>query len=193
MATSTKQKVQVLCKIGYPELAEPNEDGKYSILCVVSDPDSIQAAEGLVVAESNLGFQSDTLPAGAFNPIRSAQERKPDGEFAFKSPFINEKEGAIVFRAKSGFAPKTFFGRDQLACDPADIRGGDECVVEISGYSYKNQSTGVALSLNAVWQINQGNGELERGGSGNAFANFDASKLQFRTPVLKSDDPDAGL
>ena len=193
MPTSTKQKIQIPCIIGYPELSAPNEDGKYSGLFLVDDPDAIQAVERLVAAESKLGFQSDTLPAGAFNPIRSAQERKPDGEFAFKSAFVHEREGAIVFRAKSGYAPKTVCGRDRLTCDPADIRGGDECVVEITGYSYKNQSSGVALSLNGVWLINQGNGELERGGSGNAFANFDASKLKFRTPTFKSDDPDAGL
>lgn len=193
MAQSTKEKIQVICYVGYPEISEPNEDGKYSVMCLVTDPASIESVKLLVGLESELGFKSKEIPAGAFNPIRSAQERKPDGEFAFKSPFINEKEGAIVFRAKSGFAPKTFFGPNQTACDAADIHGGDECVVEVSAYSYSNQSSGVAFSLGGIWQINPGNRELERGGSGGSFAGFDASKLKFRKPVLKSNDPDAGL
>ncbi|MDC0572940.1 DUF2815 family protein [Luminiphilus sp.] len=192
MAQSTKQKLQIVCHVGYPEIAEPNEDGKYSVLALVSDSAQIGAVEDLLKAECQLGFQSDEVPAGAFNPIRSAQEKKPDGEFAFKSPFINQKEGAIVLRAKSGFQPKTIFGPNQTPCDAADISGGDECVIEIAGYSYKNQSTGVAFSLNGVWKINAGNGVLERGGSGGAFSGFDASKLKFRGPNL-SNDNDAAL
>lgn len=193
MAQSTKQKIQIVCHVGYPEIAEPNEDGKYSVLALVSDPAQIGAVEDLLKAECQHGFQSDEVPAGAFNPVRSAQEKKPDGEFAFKSGFINEKECAIVLRAKSGFQPKTIFGPNQTPCDAADIRGGDECVIEVSAYSYKNQSTGVAFSLNGIWKINAGNGELERGGSGGAFSGFDSSKLNFRAPNISKNDTDAAL
>ena len=66
MAQSTKQKIQIVCHVGYPEIAEPNEDGKYSVLALVSDPAQIGAVEDLLKSECQHGFQSDEVPAGAF-------------------------------------------------------------------------------------------------------------------------------
>ena len=194
MATSTKRPIQVNGILGYPNISEPDENGKYSALFLVKDPVVIAEIKALVKSEAALGFPelNGELPPGAHNPIRSAQERKADGRFAFKSEFINQEEGAIVIRAKSGFAPKTVSGEQQFPCDPADIEGGDEVSAVIRAYAYNNQSSGVAFSLDKVLLVNKGNGELQRGGSGGSFT-FDVSKLNFRKPDMLSSDPDAAL
>ena len=194
MATSTKQPIQISAIIGYPNLVDPDENGKYSVLFRITDPESIAAVKALALKEAERGFPelNGELPPGAHNPIRSAQERKADGTFAFKSEFINKAEGAIVIRAKSGFAPKTASGEKAIPCDPADIEGGDEVCAVITGYSYNNQSSGVAFSLGNILLVNKGDGELQRGGSGGSFA-FDVSKLNFRKPDMLSSDPDAAL
>lgn len=195
MATSTKQPIQINGVIGYPNICDSDENGKYSALFLITEPETISAVKALFKKEAERGFPelNGELPPGAHNPIRSAQERKPDGSFAFKSEFINSKEGAIVIRAKSGFAPKTASGQQMLPCDPQDIEGGDEISAVITGYAYNNQSSGVAFSLGNILLVNKGNGELQRGGSGGSFAGFDVSKLNFRKPDMLSSDPDAAL
>lgn len=184
-----KRAVAVFGLVAYPSLTQPSEaSGKYDTLFIVDPTDPTYAdLEALVgdLAEDLCG--SRELPPRYHNPLRDGDEKKPDGSWTFKHDAFR---GKAVVRLKSAFQPKCYFGPRQTPCDAAEIKGGDECVIEITGFNFNNQSAGVALSLGPVWQINPGSVSIERGGSGGtSFANIDSSRFQFRgAESLHSDD-----
>jgi hypothetical protein len=175
------QVIEVLARIAYPEIKEPSPEagGKHVALFLVEDAASREALEELVGDLSEATFRSRDLPAGAHNPLRDANERKPSGEYAFRHPAFRVNDG-IVFRAKTAYQPACVWGPNEVPIDAGEIQGGDEVLVQISGYGYANQSRGVGLSMGRVWLVRKGDVRIERGtGSQAAVRRIDRSRLQF--------------
>lgn len=176
-----KSRVVVSATCAYPEVAELNERGQYSCLFIVpKDSDDLQPLRQLLRFHIQSKFQQPTLPPGAFDPLRDADEMdQASGQYKFKpQPF---RGGNVVFRAKSRYDVPVFDGEDrQLVHDKRILRGGDPVLVELSAYAYSNQSQGVALSLASIWRIGAGDVLIEKGGSaGSAFAHYDTAKIRF--------------
>ena len=175
------QVIEVLARIAYPEIKEPSAEagGKYVALFLVEDAASREALEELVGDLSLATFRSRDLPPGAHDPLRDANERKPSGEYAFRHPAFRVDNG-LVFRAKTGYQPACVWGPNETPIDAGEIQGGDEVLVQVSGYAYSNQSRGVGLSMGRVWLLRKGDVRIERGtGSQAAVRRIDRSRLQF--------------
>jgi hypothetical protein len=177
-----KRTVAVVGIIAYPSLAEPDENGKFNCLVAV-DPDepSLKDLQKLVGDHAETLTGKRQLSGRFHDPLRDGDEPGKDGSgFAFKNDIFR---GRVVFRAKTGFQPMTVAGPHREKCDPAQIRGGDHVVVEVSGFSFSNQSAGVGISLNAIWQLRAGDVVVDKGGSaGSAFGKLDTSRLKFVDP-----------
>ena len=186
-----RSRIAVAGRIAYPELTHLNERGFYACTFIMQPgTEDLERLKQLLQLNVRETFGGDQMPAGAHNPLRDANERKGDG-YAFKHDGFRV-EGGKVFRCKSKFEVQTFATARRTPCNPADIRGGDECVVEVGVYGYNKQSSGVAISLSSVWLINPGTVRIERGGAaGGSFASYDVSKLNFNEPA-PSAEPEKG-
>lgn len=179
--TTKSQVIEVLARIAYPEIAQPLPEagGKYVALFLVEDQPSREALEELVADLTEATFRSRTLPPGAHDPLRDANERKPSGEYAFRHPAFRVNNG-LVFRAKTAYQPDCVWGPNEVPIEAGEIQGGDEVLVQISGYAYANQSRGVGLSMGRLWLLRKGEVRIERGtGSQAAVRRIDRSRLQF--------------
>jgi hypothetical protein len=115
--------------------------------------------------------------SGYWNPLRSGDELKPDGSRSFKDPAF---EGQMVFRAKTKYQPRLVSGPHRDPIDASDIRGGDHVIVAINAYSYRNQSTGVGLSMSAVWWVKPGETAIGGGAKGgSSFSDIDTDGVEF--------------
>jgi len=160
--------ISVKCKIAYPELTEQNDNGVYQILGIV-EPDSESAAKLKALVRANLEtlYPNGIPKAGYWNPIRSGDELKGDGELAFKDEAFR---GQLVFRAKTKFQPKVYRGAHRDQAEASLPRSGDHAILAITAYAYRNASTGVGLSLNSVWWVKPG--ERPIGGAGKGGSSF---------------------
>ena len=175
------QVIEVLARIAYPEIKEPSAEagGKFVALFLVEDAASQEALQELVGDLSLATFRSRDLPPGAHDPLRDANERKPTGEYAFRHPAFLVNNG-LVFRAKTAYQPDCVWGPNEVPIEAGEIQGGDEVLVQISGYAYANQSRGVGLSMGRLWLVRKGEMRIERGtGSQAAVRRIDRSRLQF--------------
>lgn len=190
-----KRIVAVHAIIAYPSLDEVDDrSGKYSALFLVDPDDSksgLAALKKLIADHSEAVLGKRKIPKGSHHPLGRCDDVKPDGTVRFKHSFFTAHPDWVAFRAKSNFQPSCVAGASQTSVEPEEIRGGAEVVVEIQAYGYKNQSSGVALSLGGVWQINPPEVAIERGGaSGSSFKKMDASKFDFKTPFNNDDEDD---
>jgi hypothetical protein len=188
-----KASVPVFCTLAYPSLTEPDEQsGKFSVLAILDPAEpTTEDILTLVRAHSIELTGEEELPAGYHNPVRSGDEINPaTRKLVFAHAAFRDK---LVVRLKSAYQPKAYFGPQETPCDVSQIRGGDQCVVEISAYGYNNQSRGVALSLGAIWQIAPGAVKIEKGASsGASFSKVDKSRFTFgKFPQSASQDFDA--
>lgn len=173
--------IEVRAVIAYPSIVEPdpNAGGKYGALFLISEADDQEALIALRDAVVQQTFRSQQLPAGAHDPLRRADERAPNGEFAFKHPAFRVPQ-AMVIRAKSAYQPRCVWGPNESPIEPSEINGGDHVVVEIGSYGYNNQSRGVGLSLGRIWLLRKGDVRIERGANASAAVRrIDRSRLQF--------------
>lgn len=181
-APNLKREVAVVGTLAYPSISEPDENGKYSTLLIV-DPKEETLHELIELVEDHAEALTGKrqLTGRHFDPIRDGDEPSKSGEgFAFKHPAFR---GKTVVRLKSNFAPKTVHGPRREPIAATEIHGGDEVAVGVSAYSYNNQSSGVALSLGAIWLTRPGDERIERGGAvGSSFGKIDASRLRFVNP-----------
>jgi hypothetical protein len=173
--------IEIRAVIAYPSLVEPdaNAGGKYGALFLITEVDDQTALIELRDKVIQQTFRSHQLPAGAHDPLRRADERAPNGEYAFKHPAFRVPQ-AMVIRAKTGYQPKCVWGPAETPTEASEIRGGDHVVVEIGCYGYNNQSRGVGLSLGRIWLIRKGDVRIERGANASAAVRrIDRSRLQF--------------
>jgi hypothetical protein len=178
-ADAVNREIAVRCRIAYPEIVTPNSDtGKFQAVLILED-EAAKQVEALVgdVAEATFGARE--LKGRLLNPIRSGDEPNRSGDgLAFRDAAFR---GKTVVRAKSGFPPKCFQGRDREPITPDMIRGGDHCIVAVKAYGYNNQSAGVGISLGAIWFVKKGETTIERGGSGgSSFGNIDTNGIDFQ-------------
>ncbi len=177
-----KREIAVHGVVAYPTVTEPDpETGKYSTLLIIprNEP-TLETLLELIGDHAEALTGSRTLGAKYHNPIRDADERKPNGELVFKHAGFRGDN--VVVRLKSGFAPKCFYGANKTPCDPGEIKGGDECLVGIQAFHFNNQSAGVALSLSAILLIGKTEHVIEKGqGGGTSFDSLDLSGVKFRT------------
>lgn len=179
--TEAASVVEVRGTIAYPSLVEPDErSGKFNCLLLIEKGSaSEEAINDLVDAAAKDEFGDKGIPAGGFNPIRDSNEKKPDGEFAFKHPAF--RDDCIVVRLKTGFDPVCVWGPNETPCDAEEIHGGDDVIIEVSAYAYNNQSAGVGLSLGRIWRLRAGEQRIERGSGSANVKRLDRSGLKFDT------------
>jgi hypothetical protein len=190
-----KRSVALVGVLAYPSVAQPDENGKHSTLVIIEpDEETLADLRELVADHAEATFGERTLGARHHDPIRSGDEPSRDGKgYAFKHPAFR---GKYVVRLKSSFAPNCVAGQRRDKIDPSEIRGGDHVVVEVSAFGFNNQSSGVGLSLNAIWQLRPGDVVIEKGGSsGSSFSKLDTSKLKFVDPksMIRKRDEDDGV
>lgn len=171
---------EIECVVCYPNFVEKDpQSEKYAALLLITDPDAKETLKAMVAQSCLETFRTEQLPSGAHNPLRDSNERNASGEFAFKHPAFRD-DGAMVIRAKTGYAPNCVWGPNETPIDGGEITGGDNCVVQVSTYGFANQSRGVAFSLGRVWLISKGTQKIERGaGAGMNVKRLDRSKLRF--------------
>jgi hypothetical protein len=173
-----KAEIALPARIVYPNLEQPDENGQYTALFIV-DPESkgAQKLQALVAAHLNALYPNGVPKAGYWNPIRSGDEVKGDGSRAFKAP---EFEAQLVFRAKTKFQPRIVSGPHRDPMDASDVRGGDHVIVAINCYGYRNQSTGVGISMNAIWWARPGETSIGGGSKGgSSFSDVDTDGVEF--------------
>ncbi len=173
--------VEVLGVLAYPSIVEPDSQSgnKFNTLVLITDPDDQQKLQELVASACEQTFRSSTLPPGAHNPLRDANEKNRTGEYAFKHPSFRV-DGGMVVRVKTAYQPQCVWGPNETVIEPSEIHGGDKVAVQISAYGYSNQSQGVGLSLGRIWLIEKGETKIERGsGAGANVKRIDRSRLRF--------------
>ena len=172
--------IEVLGTLAYPSIVTPDpQSNKYSVLLLITEQEDQDRLRELLQTVTEQTFRSNKLPPGAHNPLRSADERSPSGEFAFKHPAFRVP-GAMVIRAKSGYQPQCVWGPNETSIDASEIHGGDRVVLQLSGYGYSNQSTGIGLSLGRIWLLEKGETKIERGSGATAnVQRIDRSRLRF--------------
>lgn len=181
--------IEVRAVIAYPFITEPdpNSGGKYGALFLITEAEDKAQLVTLRDQVAEHTFRSRQLPAGAHDPLRRADERAPNGDFAFRHPAFRIPE-AMVIRAKSGYRPNCVWGPQEAPIEPSEIHGGDHVVVEIAAYGYNNQSRGVGLSLGRIWLIRRGDIRIERGANAAASVRrLDRSRLHFGAMDHESD------
>ena len=181
--------VEILCTVAYPQIATPDEkSGKFNLMAIVSEEQSQQALVDLVGNAAEAMFKNREFTGSMHNPLRDADEKNDAGEFTFKHPAF--RSAGMVARLKTGFAPKCVWGPNETEIDASEIKGGDECVIEVSAYGFDKKGKGVALSLGRIWLINKGKATIERGSGGNNVQRLDRSNLRF-TQVETNDAVEA--
>lgn len=167
-AIAPSSEIVVRAIVAYPEIDQPNEDGKFQLLILVEeDSESADKLRALVRANLETLYPNGVPARGYWNPLRSGDETKGDGELAFRDEAFR---GAMVARLKSKFKPKVVKGPHKDAAEADLVRSGDHCFVALSAYAYRNASVGVGLSLNSVWWIKPG--ERAIGGAAKGGASF---------------------
>src|SRR4051794_12393433 len=80
-----KRSVSILATVAYPNLVEVSTlDGKYGVLAIVDrDDPKLKALEDLILDHVHRASGKRSWPAGWHNPVRSGDETKPNGGFAF--------------------------------------------------------------------------------------------------------------
>jgi hypothetical protein len=178
-----KRIINVHGTLAFTSLTEPDQQsGKFSTLLII-DPESkhYQELEALVQDHSIALTGEPDLPARFHNPIREGDEKKSATEYTMKDEAFR---GMKFVRLKSGYMPTLFTGENRVRTDISKAQGGDEVLIEVSAYNFSNQSSGVALSMGAIWLINKGERVIERGGaSGSSFSNIDSSRFEFKTAI----------
>jgi hypothetical protein len=184
--TNLKRTVVLHATLAYPSFTEPDEQsGKYATLAIIDPNDPTFAELEELVRDHSIDLcGEETLPARFHNPLRDGDERKDANTFTFKNDAFR---GKAVVRLKSAFQPACFAGEDRHSIEVSEIRGGDEVLVEVTAFNFSNQSSGVALSLGAVWKVADGKTRIEKGAaSGGSFGGVDVSKFKFRSEAPQS-------
>lgn len=168
--------ISIVVQTAWIDINEPDQNGKYVVTAAPADDEAAALIEGITDEAIEGGFNGK-LPKGAWHPLKDPQVRRDDDTYRYPAHLRDLK---FVFNAKTGFQPKCFATSRRIPCDPADIIGGDHCILEVSAYCYNNQQKGVGISLNSIWRIRKGEKAIVKGGAaGRTFDKVDVSKLSF--------------
>lgn len=157
-------------------IAEPAESGKYEGVFAPETPEEAAKLEAVIQEGIEEGF-SGKLPKGGFLPQKDADARREDGSFRYPEHL---RDAPFVFNAKTKYQPKCYWTSRKVECSADEIVGGDDCIIEVTAFSYSNQAKGVGISLNSIWRVRKGDKAIVKGGaSGRTFDGLDVSDLVF--------------
>lgn len=199
--TVVSQKIQTpICRLAYPEIFEPNKDGKYAAVLLFEKEGFNANFMVQIVNEVKTQLAGSTFKSGfpanfKGNPLKDGDVPNSMGN----TPFA----GYYYCNVKSNFRPGVVApypdphkkGPDGRAIpaiieDPREIYGGVYARVMIHAYSYNaNGNCGIGISLNNVQKIRDGE---PLGGYSNPAADFECyTEAEIQNNVSSANDLDA--
>lgn len=154
----------------YPSVFETSEDldgnQKYSISLLIDkgDVDGVKAIKKAIgsAAKAKWGDDKEKWPKNIYNPLRDGDKEEKEGIY----------KGKMFMKAKSGTKPSVVDKSLNPIIDKDEFYPGCICRVSINFFGYDEKGIGVALGLNHVMKLKDGERLDGRSPAEDDFANF---------------------
>ena len=172
MANSTRKMITPVGTLSFPNLAQPNEKGKYGASIVFSPGTDLTEMKGLIDEAVNT-----IVPSGVNKKaLKLPMQRDGSEKEQYGGPYV---EGARFFEAKTNFCPGVVDGkRSEILDVKNECYPGAQVRLQVHAFYYDvDGSKGIAFGLDNVQKAGDGERLDNVQASSDVFDEIDTSDL----------------